>query len=115
MGFLKGVFNKMGYSHIRMLTKDCAKLIISTLLMLKDRQGDEVPIDTALDLLIDEGHYSVIQEQNIEDSKTKFSEFIKFYVVRNLGREIDLFSDDMQVLKEQTEKYWTRIVETEIL
>lgn len=115
MGFFKGMFNKMGCSHIRMLTKDCAKSIVSTLLMLKDQQGDEVSIDTVLDLLIDEGGYRVIREKNIEDSETKFSEYIRFYVFRNLGREIDLLSDDMKVLNEEIEKYWDNIKNAELV
>ncbi len=115
MGFLKGMFNKMGHSHIKMLTKDCAKLIVSTLLMLKNQQGDEVSIDRALDLLIDEGGYRVIQEKNIENSKTKFSQYIRFYVFRNLGREIDLLSDDMEVLEEEIEKFWDNIKEARLI
>lgn len=112
MGLLKGIFNKMGYSHIRMLTKDCVKLIIDTLRGLKNQHGDDVYIDSALDLLIKEGGYRVIQEKNIKDLKTKFSKFVTFYVVRNLGRDIDYLSDDMHVLNEEIENYWIKIKES---
>lgn len=114
MGLLKGIFNKMGCAHIRMLTKDCVKLIINTLRTLKYQQGDDVYIDEALDILIKEGSYRVIQEKNIKDLKTKFTEFVRFYVYRNLGRDIDYLSDDMDVLNEEIENCWIKIKESKI-
>ena len=101
MGILKGVFDRMGYSHIRMLTKDCVKLVLSTLGELKDKHGNEVYLDAALDLLIEEGGYRVTGE----DLKTRFVELVRFYVFRNLGREIDFLSDDMKVLNKEIENY----------
>jgi hypothetical protein len=115
MGLLRGIFNRMGYSHIRMLTKDGAKLVISTLMAMRDRSEEDVSIDTALDLLIEEGGYKYIKERNIQDPKIKFSEFVKFYVVRNLGREIDFFADDNKILNEEIEKYWSNIEDSNIL
>lgn len=101
MGILNGVFDRMGYSHIRMLTKDCVKLVLSTLGELKDKHGNEVYLDAALDLLIEEGGYRVTGE----DLKTRFVELVRFYVFRNLGREIDFLSDDMKVLNKEIENY----------
>lgn len=49
-----------------MLTTDCVKLIIDTLRGLKYQHGDDVYIDSALDLLIKEGGYRVVQEKNIK-------------------------------------------------
>lgn len=92
-----------------MLAKECVELLINQLKNLKYENNGKAHIGDALDWLIDDGGYNVIDIANIEDIETKFSEFVTYYIVRHLGRDIDFFSDDRKVIKEEIDKYWSRI------
>jgi hypothetical protein len=113
MGFFRKLDNKIGHIHIKTLTKDCVELILSTLWTLKHLHGGGAHLDEALEQLMTEGNYNVLKNENITDVRTKFSEFIFFYVTRRLGRDLDILSGDSQVLREETDKYWQVISERE--
>jgi hypothetical protein len=109
MGFFKGLFDKMGDTHLRMLTKDCMEIILNTLWHLKEQRSGAAYLEDALDKLIREGGYTVMQDENIKDEKTKLFNFVALFVIRNLGRPIDYRSNELKVLDDEIEMYWIRM------
>ncbi|MBT5989282.1 MAG: hypothetical protein HOG71_00360 [Bacteroidetes bacterium] len=115
MGLLKGLFNKMGNSHIRMLVKECIQMIIDSLRDLKHETNGKSHIGDILDQLIIEIGLSPDVIENYypefieEDIEKKFKTYVEFYVVGKLGRKIDFSSGESTILQNEIDKYWLRI------
>lgn len=112
MGILSSMFNKMGHWHVRQLVKDCAKLIIEASMHVYNQKNNPYLTDSALDSLIEHGHFDVMQNNEYQSLKEKFTDFIKFFVWRNLGRDIDYISGESVTLYDEIEKVWPILMVT---
>lgn len=104
--FFKKLFNKMGHWHVRQLVRQCTDEIISASMREFKQKGNQHLTDSALDFLINSGGYRIMEEKSYANLQKKFSEYVSFFVVRNLGREFDWVSGEGATLNEEIEKYW---------
>jgi len=106
MGFFSSFFKKTGDWHIKQLVKDSCKHIINASMRAYEQKANPYLIDYALDLLIEDGSYNLIKEKEYANLKEKLRDFMTFYVVRNLGRDIDFLSGEREILLDEIEEYW---------
>ena len=101
-----GIFSKMGHWHVRRLARDCTKLIIDASMHEYNQKNNPYLTDSALDLLIAQGQYTAMEGKYFKDLHFKYIGFVCCYVSRNLGRNIDHQSGEMDTLHEEIEKCW---------
>jgi len=112
MGILSSMFNKMGHWHIRQLVKECTKTIISASMRDPAPRSNPHLTDSALNFLILHGGYNIMEGKPYASLKEKFSEYVRFYIVHNLGREIDYESGESVTRDEEIAKYWPNFMTT---
>jgi len=106
MGIFSSMFNKMGHWHIKQLVKEGADNIMNASMQDYQQKDNPYLIDLALDLLIDHGSFKIMKAKSYSELKDKFKDYMSFYVVRNLGRDMDHLSGDHEAMVNEIEKYW---------
>jgi hypothetical protein len=112
MGLFSSFFNKAGAWHIKQLVKDSCDHVIKATMAAHEQKNNPFLVDYALDLLIEHGSYSLMKEEKYICLKEKLKDFMTFYVVRNIGRDIDFLSGEDQIMLKEIEKYWTVFIKS---
>lgn len=106
MGFLSSIFKKTGDWHIKQLVKDSSSHVIKASMQCYEQKSNPYLVDYALDLLIEDGSYHIMKKNEYDSLKDKLRDFMTFYVVRNLGRDIDYLAGEKETMLDEIEGYW---------
>lgn len=106
MGMFSSLFKKAGDWHIKQLVKESCDQIIKATMQAYNQKNNPYLVDYALNLLIDHGSFNLMKEKIHTTLKEKLKDYMSFYVVRNLGRDIDFLSGENEKMLEEIERYW---------
>ncbi len=106
MGFFSSFFNKAGSWHVKQLTKSGVDRIIKATMGETNQVNNPHLVDATLTKLIEIDGVSIMEDREYDRLEEKFCDFLTFYVVRNLGREIDFSTGENVVLTKEVESYW---------
>lgn len=113
MGFFSKMMNKAGSWHVKQLVQDCIKEMMSVSMSVNQQVNNPYLTDSTLDLMIEHLNAGYLKKYEYRSLETKFHNVVKCWVERNLGRPLDIESDDYEILDESIEKVRPYFMKTE--
>jgi hypothetical protein len=113
MGFFSKMMNKAGSWHVKQLVQDCIKEMMSASMYINQQINNPYLTDSTLDLMIEHNKFNYLKKQKFKNLESKFDNVVQFWVRTKLGRDLDLESDDYEVLFDSIEKVRLYFMKTE--
>jgi hypothetical protein len=113
MGFFSKMMNKAGSWHVKQLVQDCIKEMMKVSMCDNQQVNNPYLTDSTLDLMIEHLNAGYLKSPKYKSLETKFDNVVRCWVERNLGRPLDIESDDYDVLDESIEKVRPYFMKTE--
>ena len=113
MGFFSKMMNKAGSWHVKQLVQDCIKEMMKASMYDNQQVNNPYLTDNTLDLMIEHYKSNYLKNQKFKSLESKFNNVVQLWVRIKLGRDLDVESDDYEVLFDSIEKIRPYFMKTE--
>jgi cobalamin biosynthesis Co2+ chelatase CbiK len=113
MGFFSKMMNKAGSWHVKQLVQDCIKEMMEASMYDNQQVNNPYPTDNTLNLMIEHNKFKYLKNQKFKNLESKFNSVVQLWVRIKLGRDLDVESDDYEVLFDSIEKVRPYFMKTE--